>query len=275
MSLEICDSYHPVLFHVNIIWTSFSGYDKLKQFGFPIHGAIDGFSRRILWLQVVRSNNLPQVPARSFVNCVKEVGGCPVLLRTDGGTKNRLMANAQCFFRRDAIDQFKGRNAHRRGTSPSNQRIESWWSVFRRGSSSWWIDFFKALNSQGLLDTDNSLHKELAWYCFSSVLQSFLDEVKQHWNTHRIRRSAYSAVSGVPDVMYLLPEQFGAVQCKCPFPCHNDIAQVESECNIEESDNITSQYVNFLINNNNLVQPKNKEDAYDLYISLLQIANSN
>ena len=26
------------------------GYDKLKPYGFPIHGAIDGFSRKVLWL---------------------------------------------------------------------------------------------------------------------------------------------------------------------------------------------------------------------------------
>ena len=35
------------------------GYDKLKCWGFPIHGAIDGFSRRILWLEITRSNNSP------------------------------------------------------------------------------------------------------------------------------------------------------------------------------------------------------------------------
>ena len=28
------------------------GYDKLKSWGFPIHGAIDGYSRKILWLKV-------------------------------------------------------------------------------------------------------------------------------------------------------------------------------------------------------------------------------
>lgn len=28
------------------------GYDKLKPYGFPIHGCIDGFSRKILWLEV-------------------------------------------------------------------------------------------------------------------------------------------------------------------------------------------------------------------------------
>ena len=30
------------------------GYDKLKPYGFPIHGCVDGFSRRIIWLKVAR-----------------------------------------------------------------------------------------------------------------------------------------------------------------------------------------------------------------------------
>ena len=40
----------------NAVWHA-DGYDKLKPYGFPIHGAIDGFSRRVLWLDVTRSNN--------------------------------------------------------------------------------------------------------------------------------------------------------------------------------------------------------------------------
>ena len=28
------------------------GYDKLKPFSFAIHSAIDGYSRKILWLHV-------------------------------------------------------------------------------------------------------------------------------------------------------------------------------------------------------------------------------
>ena len=39
------------------------GYDKMKLFRFPIHGAIDGFSTKALWLTVVKSNNNPVVPA--------------------------------------------------------------------------------------------------------------------------------------------------------------------------------------------------------------------
>ena len=39
----------------NYIW-HIDEYDKLKPFGYCIHGAIDGYSRRILWLEVGSSN---------------------------------------------------------------------------------------------------------------------------------------------------------------------------------------------------------------------------
>ena len=35
----------------NFIW-HVDGYDKLKPFGFAIHGAIDGYSRGVLWIEV-------------------------------------------------------------------------------------------------------------------------------------------------------------------------------------------------------------------------------
>ena len=33
------------------------GCDNLKTFGFVIHEAIDGYSRKVFWLKVLRSNN--------------------------------------------------------------------------------------------------------------------------------------------------------------------------------------------------------------------------
>ena len=44
----------------NCLW-HIDGYDKLKPFGFCIHGAIEGLSRRILWLDVGFTNNDPSV----------------------------------------------------------------------------------------------------------------------------------------------------------------------------------------------------------------------
>ena len=38
-------------------------YDKLKPYGLPIHGSVEEFSRRILWLKVCKGNNYPVIQA--------------------------------------------------------------------------------------------------------------------------------------------------------------------------------------------------------------------
>ena len=58
----------------NFAW-HIDGYDKLKPWGFPIHGAIDGFSRKILWLKITRTNNSPDMIALFFAQTVRKVGG--------------------------------------------------------------------------------------------------------------------------------------------------------------------------------------------------------
>ena len=45
------------------------GNDKLKKWGFAIHGRIDGFSQKILWLVVATTNNDPLVVGNLFLNC--------------------------------------------------------------------------------------------------------------------------------------------------------------------------------------------------------------
>ena len=44
----------------NYCWHA-DGYDKVKPYGLPIHGCIDGFSRRVIWLKLEMSNNNPKV----------------------------------------------------------------------------------------------------------------------------------------------------------------------------------------------------------------------
>ena len=64
------------------------GYDKLKPFGFPIHACVDGWSRKVLWLYVTRSNNWPHNIATYYLEAVEQQGGCPQKLITDLGTEN-------------------------------------------------------------------------------------------------------------------------------------------------------------------------------------------
>ena len=66
----------------NYIW-HIGGYGKLKPFGFCIHGAIDGYSRRILWLEVGRTNNNPIIIANYFTDYIRQIGGVPRIVRAD------------------------------------------------------------------------------------------------------------------------------------------------------------------------------------------------
>ena len=43
---------------LNFVW-HLDGHDKLKPFGFSIHGCIYGFSRYLIWLEVASSNKKP------------------------------------------------------------------------------------------------------------------------------------------------------------------------------------------------------------------------
>lgn len=52
-----------------------------------MHGAIDGYSRKILWLELSRCNSKPEMPAKYYLDGVKRNMVCPILLRTDCGTE--------------------------------------------------------------------------------------------------------------------------------------------------------------------------------------------
>ena len=85
----------------NFAW-HIDGYDKLKPWELPIHGAIDGYSRKILWLKVARTNNSPDMIGPFYLQTVRRLGGCPVKLITYLGTENGLAASIQCFFRNNS-----------------------------------------------------------------------------------------------------------------------------------------------------------------------------
>lgn len=171
------------------------GYDKLKPWGFPIHGCIDGFGRRIMWFEVARSNNLPEYPAIYYVEAVKDLGGFPVEVVTDLGTQNGLLASIQSYFRQNP-------DAHHYVPLPRNQRIEGWWSFYSKNRSSWWRNCFQNLEAEGKIDMTSEMNKECLWYCFSGILQADWNAVKEHWNTHYIRRSKHNTVKGRPDSFF-------------------------------------------------------------------------
>ena len=91
----------------NFTWR-IDGYDKLKPFGFCIHGCVDGFSRKIIWLFVGSTNNDPLIIASYYLQVVKENRVVPRLVRADRGSENSVLGGIQRFFRRNHVDSLAG-----------------------------------------------------------------------------------------------------------------------------------------------------------------------
>ena len=94
------------------------GYEKLKPYRFPIHGCIDDFSRKMIWVKVCITNNDPKIPASFYIQTEQYFKYFPSKVQTDCGTENGILAAPQCALVGSA-------DAHRYGSSPSNQRIEN------------------------------------------------------------------------------------------------------------------------------------------------------
>ena len=75
----------------------------------------------------------------------------------------------------------------------------------------WWIDFFKDVVASGILDLGNALHMECLWFCFHAIINNELEKVKVLGTPTHSRNHA--TVSGIPDVMYYLPERSGGIDC--------------------------------------------------------------
>ncbi|KAJ7380507.1 hypothetical protein OS493_008970 [Desmophyllum pertusum] len=94
-----------------------------------------------------------------------------------------------------------------------------------------------------------------------AVLQNELDKVKQHWNTHRIRRSGHGTVPGVPDVLFYLPDRSSAVDCKWVLQSRT-IDEMEQHLNVENNDdeaNIYQEYFHYVMNHQSLQLPSSIE----------------
>ena len=103
----------------------------------------------------MKSNNNPKVVAQLYLDTVRSLEGCPQVLRSDCGTENVIVAGIQAYFRATGNDEFFGEKSHQYGgSSPSIQRIEGWWSFFRRSirNSGWWINLFTDMCGSGFLE---------------------------------------------------------------------------------------------------------------------------
>lgn len=96
----------------------------------------------------------PSIIANYSLECVREQRGCPYAVRSDCGNENVIVAaELQSYF---SDSEF----AHVYDSSNHNQRIEGWWSYFRRNRASWWMNFFKDMVNTTELISGNTLQEK-------------------------------------------------------------------------------------------------------------------
>lgn len=253
------------------------GYDKLKRFGFSIHGCVCGFSRRVLWLRVGRSNNDPKVIASYFLDFLRELRGVPRCIRSDEGTENCIIADIQRAFRWYHDDDMAGEKSFLTGSSPSNQRIERWWLSNKQGGGQFWIEFFSNLEHMGKFSTSDHVQLECLRFCFTKLVQDDLNRCAQEWNQHRIRHTKSAELpGGKPDLMYYLPELYGTHDFKMEIDMA-DVDAAEEFCIYQSAFGCLPEFEEECKNimfENSLLLPTNHSEALALYEWLVSYFNA-
>ena len=118
----------------NRLW-HLDSYDKFKPFGFEILGCIDGYSRCILRLNILRSNKDPKVVYNVFVNYMKVTKGVR-------GTWNVLIKRSQRYLRRNHGDDLV------RHSSFLFEKSRLVGTIFQRTCSQWYIQQHRIFTSR-------------------------------------------------------------------------------------------------------------------------------
>lgn len=245
------------------------GHDKLKPYGFCLQGCIDGFSRRIIWMEVASSNKKPELVARYYCDAVKLIGGIPKKLKADDGTEHSIIEPIHITLR-DLVGDENAVDSFSIVPSPHNQRIESYWSKLRGDRMGWWQEFFRDMIDLELFDPSDPVLVDCLRFCFMNILRAELKELVEEWNEHIISKSINGGPSGRPDTMYFLPHLFGK---------ENHLDEVE-DADIDEFQAAVDdlprdfslefeEFANTVMAPNGMVMAENIRDGLNLYLFLL------
>ena len=129
----------------NSLWHC-DGHHSLICWGFVIHGAIEGFSRYIVYLNC-STNNKKDTALDLFEQAVLEMG-TPSRIRTDEGGENLLIWDLMMSLR----GPYKG--SFIAASSLHNQRIEQLWRDMWNCISCQFYYTFQAMEDQGLYNSN-------------------------------------------------------------------------------------------------------------------------
>lgn len=162
----------------NSLW-HLDGHHSLVNWGFVIHGAIDGFSRLIVFLKC-STNNRCETVEECFLSAVEQYEW-PSRVRTDHGGENTRVWQQ--------MEERRGpnRGSYIAGTSVHNQRIERLWrDVFCVVCHIFYYTF-QAMEESGILHRGNRLHMFVLHFIYTARINRALESFVSAWNQHPVR----------------------------------------------------------------------------------------
>ncbi|XP_076843839.1 uncharacterized protein LOC143527165 isoform X3 [Brachyhypopomus gauderio] len=158
---------------------------KLIRYNIVVFGGIDGFSRKIMYLNAA-SNNKASTAYAFFLDGVRRFGW-PKKVRADQGVENVDIAQAMFTVRGTGCGSFiSGKSVH-------NQRffyfcrIERLWRDVWLAVTQVYYDVLHTLEEDGLLDIADSLHLYCVHYSFLPRLKDDLSRFARGWDDHPVR----------------------------------------------------------------------------------------
>lgn len=167
---------------------------KLIRYNVVIFGGVDGYSRKVLYLDAATNNRAKT--AFSFFLRSAQLHGLPSRVRADQGVENLDIAHFM-FATRGT-----GRASFISGKSVHNQRVERLWRDVWIAVTSKYHDVLHSLEEDGLLDISDVIHLFGVHYIFVPRLRADLVTFVGGWNNHPPGQKVVSLLnsSGVWDI---------------------------------------------------------------------------